>query len=163
MTADDFHLAYQAADALAAYVLRDIRDKHGRPLIEHCRRVEDKCRGLRYEQRVAAVLHDCGEDGGLDYKTVAQMFGPYVAMMVSVLTRKPSTSYEEYILQITHRSPLAVPIKLADLADNLDESRGPIPGELRKRYETAYERLMTWAREKDMELPAWAWERWHGR
>lgn len=39
--------------------------------------------------------------------------------------------------------PLAIPIKLTDLADNLDPARGPIPDSLRERYVKATAQLMT--------------------
>jgi len=135
--------ALRAADAVAELCLSGKPDKQGRPLIEHVRRVAAACLGLSLDQRLAALLHECIEDGGLDERSITLIFGLPVANIVGALTRRPSERYlEHYIECMPEICPLAVPIKLADLADNLDPSRGPIPNSLRRRYERAREILM---------------------
>jgi (p)ppGpp synthase/HD superfamily hydrolase len=138
----NFDKLYILADALADAQLAGKLDKQGRPLIEHCRRVAETCRlrGLSPEQRIAAVLHDVLEDGEMNYeglKTLHILFGNDVGDLVENLTRTKNETYEDYIDYIIESGPLAVPIKIADLQDNLDESRGPIPDSLKARYKKA--------------------------
>lgn len=115
------YLSVGLAQSLAEYLLRDQKDKQGRPLIEHVRRVYNSCQSLSLEQRLAAILHDVIEDG-------------------MTLSRHPDQDYKTYIQSIACY-PDAILIKLADLNDNLDERRGPIPDSLRDRYQKAKEHL----------------------
>lgn len=140
------------ADDLAATLLEGVKDKHDIPLITHARSVCNRCSHLSDTQRIAALLHDCLEDGKNPFQSTASpltiieaLFGDVVSSLVIDLTRgyhtagslyKPVT-YDEHIKIIVRDYPLAAPIKLADLEDNLDESRGPIPGDLKVRYEKA--------------------------
>jgi guanosine-3',5'-bis(diphosphate) 3'-pyrophosphohydrolase len=126
------------AEAIAEYVHFGQKDKQGRPYIEHVARVAKACRNLTIEQRVAAILHDTLEDHAdkVTAWAIEILFGSQVAELVAALSRSPVTSYGHYIEQVA-RYPLAIPIKLADLTDNLDPARGPIPDSLRERYEKA--------------------------
>lgn len=146
---DNFPLAYNLADALASYVLADVKDKQGAPLILHCRRVAAKCqeRGLTHEQIIAALLHEVLEDVSYPvpyverYRAIESLFGSEVSPLVVALTRIPGKVYSEYIGDIICVCPRAVPIKIVDLDDNLDPSRGPIPDSLLQRYLWARSRL----------------------
>lgn len=136
------------ADDLAATLLEGVVDKQGVPLIIHARNVCNRCRDLSDEQRIAALLHDVLEDGSKDSfnaeeisRTIIGLFGWQVAIIVNALTRKEGETYNEYIRNIHTRCAYATPVKLADLEDNLDESRGPIPELLRQRYERARDYL----------------------
>lgn len=138
---------------LARYLLRDKVDKQGRPLIEHSMRVAARCgeMSLSDEQQIAAILHDCIEDGELasgriwhshsGASTIDALFGGKVYRIVRRLSRDEEMSYADYIEGVS-LLPEAIPIKLADLADNLDTSRGPIPDSLRERYEKAQAYLL---------------------
>lgn len=138
----NFYLAARLADALADYLLAGKTDKHGQPLINHARRVAIKCKHLSHEQYIAALLHDCLEETDLYQDSIGDIFGFKIQEIVAVLTRKnfPEDTYSQYIQNIAHglHSLDAIPIKLADLEDNLDESRGPIDDSLRDRYKKAH-------------------------
>lgn len=145
---EQFTLALNLADALAAYVLRDKTDKHGKPLIEHSRRVWTTIRNLpehSNEQEIAALLHDVVEETAHDTTPITSQwisaaFGYSVSNLVDLLTRRPTKTYEDYI-ELVALYPYARAIKLADLADNLDASRGPIDASLEQRYEKARQLL----------------------
>jgi (p)ppGpp synthase/HD superfamily hydrolase len=128
------------AEALAEFAHAGQVDRQGAPYIDHVRRVYKACRGLSEDQQIAALLHDVVEDTTISRQTILNLFGRRVHDLVDVLTRYPDWSYKDYIDRITH-TPDAIHIKLADLLDNLDESRGPIPGELRQRYIRARNQL----------------------
>lgn len=133
-----------AARAIAELTLHDNLDKHGTPLFNHACRVACRCiaAGLSEDQIIAAVLHDCIEDGNLQPSTIRNLFGRNVERMVVYLTRPdPPILYTLYLSDIVNNCPEAIPIKLADLEDNLDENRGPIEPSLRRRYIAARNRL----------------------
>lgn len=141
---DDRELvAINAAEALAEHVLWGMSDRQGKPLIDHCRRVYAACYDLDLDQRLAAILHDVVEDSSVSVEAVRLIFGPRVADLVDTLSRRNLESYAEYIKRVGLQAD-AVPIKLADLRDNLDESRGGnFDGyeKLRARYLVALEYL----------------------
>lgn len=152
------------AQSLAEYLLRNQKDKQGRPLTEHVRRVYNACRSLSLEQRLAAILHDVIEDGStpeLEGKQnrpyeirgiIEVLFGKNVHNLVYTLSRKDHQTYDGYIHSITQK-PDAILIKLADLNDNLDERRGPIPDSLRQRYLKARDYLQQAAIEAGIHNP----------
>lgn len=144
------------ADALAERVLIDKVDKQGRPLIEHCRRVAATVKALptsSHEQHIAALLHDIVEETAHDATpifvlTLDRLFGRTVANLVNILTRPPfDETYERYIEHVA-LYPHARVIKLADLNNNLDETRGPIEPSLKSRYERARQLLLDVEREE---------------
>lgn len=133
-----------AAEAIAEYVLHGILDKQEQPIIDHCRRVAKSCRSLSLDQRLAAILHDSVEDsrGRLTLEAVELLFGRPCRDIVDALTRRPLEPYTSYIARV-RQCPDAILVKLADLNDNLDESRG-ISTEvqaLRPRYMRAKQEL----------------------
>lgn len=146
---EQFALALALADALAAYALRDKTDKHGKPIIEHSRRVWTTIRntpGHSNEQEIAALLHDVVEETASDADPISitaidMLFGRSIGNLVALLSRDRSREYQPYI-EIVALFPHARAIKLADLADNLDTSRGPIEPSLKQRYERAKQLLI---------------------
>ncbi len=116
-------------------------DKQGKPLIAHVLRVA-AAPGLSEDQEIAAILHDCLEDCPefVTEPLIEHLFGSAVLRLVVAVTRLDGESYADYIERLAE-TPNAIPIKLADLRDNLDESRGPIPASLRLRYEQALRHL----------------------
>lgn len=139
-------LSLNLADSLAAYLLRDRVDKHGKPLIEHARRVAANVAHLSHEQRIAALLHDVVEgtaedESPIGVSVIDMLFGRSVGNTIATLTRDPAQEYQHYI-EIVALYPQARAIKLADLDDNLDLSRGPIEPSLRARYERARQLLL---------------------
>ena len=84
----------------------------------------------------AAVLHDTFEDTTTDFDEVASQFGPDVANWVAALTkdtRLPEAEREEaYGRQLTAGGPAVCLCKLADVYDNLSDSR-TMPAEKRAK------------------------------
>lgn len=117
-------------------------DKQGKPVIFHCLRVMFALHadGHGLEILCAGVLHDYLEDGG-DLQELKAAMPDLVVSLVLALTRREGEKYSDYIARIKASDERASVIKLKDLADNLDESRGEIPASLRKRYQRAYREL----------------------
>lgn len=135
----------KAADAVADLLLDSKVDKQGQPLIDHVRRVADRCAHLSHKQQLAAVLHDCLEDADDPDNALAVivcLFGREVFELVNSLSRGSDETYLEYIDRLALNAE-AIPVKLADLADNMDEARGDFPGRDRlvRRYVEARRRL----------------------
>jgi (p)ppGpp synthase/HD superfamily hydrolase len=96
-------------------------DKSGQPYIGHPLRVMGRVSGPH--ARMAAVLHDVIEDTGV---TAAELLAagcpPEVVDTVVVLTQLPGESQEDYLARV-RTDPVALAVKLADIADNTSPPR----------------------------------------
>lgn len=70
----------------------------------------------------AALLHDVVEDTEMTMEELAKEFPPEVIEVLKLLTHEEGTDYFDYVRSIKG-NPVAVKIKLADLAHNSDQSR----------------------------------------
>lgn len=74
-------------------------------------------------ERITAVLHDVVEDSDWTLEGLRTAgFAEEVVTAVAHLSRQPDESYEDFIHRLQPH-PLAVKVKLADLADNMDIRR----------------------------------------
>lgn len=69
-----------------------------------------------------ALLHDTVEDTDVTLQQLAEMFPAEVVEAVRLLTHDPDTDYFDYVRAI-RGNPIAMKVKLADLAHNTDETR----------------------------------------
>ncbi|TGQ37762.1 MULTISPECIES: HD domain-containing protein [unclassified Mesorhizobium] len=97
-------------------------DKTGQPYIEHCRRVADGVETL--DQKAVAYLHDVLEkgEGWSRDRLEAAGFGSSIVSAVDALTRRPDEDDLAFVRRAAS-NPLALPVKRADLADNLWQAR----------------------------------------
>lgn len=111
----------ERAIALAAEAHAGQTDKVGEAYILHPLRV--MLAVLEPEERIVAVLHDVVEDTSW---TLAQLraegFSEKIVAAVDALTRREGEEYFDFVLR-AGANPVARPVKLADLRDNLDQSR----------------------------------------
>ena len=70
----------------------------------------------------AALLHDVVEDTDITLEQLAKAFPAQVVEAIRLLTHDPDTDYYNYVRAIKG-NPIAVKVKLADLAHNMDASR----------------------------------------
>ena len=70
----------------------------------------------------AALLHDVVEDTSVTMEELAKEFPQEVIDVLKLLTHDDSTDYFDYVRAIK-TNPIAVKVKLADLAHNSDQSR----------------------------------------
>lgn len=116
---------------------------NGRPYILHPLRVMSDVEGD--DAKMVAVLHDVVEDSEWTLDDLqAEGFAEDVLLAISVLTRPPGMSYDQYIESVAHNR-LARQVKLADLRHNMDVRRVPqITVDnvaYLERYRAAYHRL----------------------
>jgi (p)ppGpp synthase/HD superfamily hydrolase len=99
-------------------------DKAGSPYISHPLRVMGAQK--TEEARIVGVLHDVVEDcreKGWTFERLADMgFIPSVIDALRLVTKVEGESYDDFILRAAS-NPISRAVKLADLLDNLDESR----------------------------------------
>ena len=69
-----------------------------------------------------ALLHDVVEDTDIPLGQLAKDFPAQVVEAVRLLTHDPDTDYFDYVRAIKG-NPIAMKVKLADLAHNMDPSR----------------------------------------
>lgn len=95
-------------------------DKAGVPYIFHplhlAEQMEDEI------SCCAALLHDTVEDTDVTLEDLKQEFPAEVVEAVRQLTHEPGTDYFQYVRAIK-TNPVAMTVKLADLAHNTDETR----------------------------------------
>ena len=70
----------------------------------------------------AALLHDVVEDTAVTMEELAREFPKEVIDVLKLLTHTDDTDYFDYVRSIK-ANPIAVKVKLADLAHNSDQSR----------------------------------------
>lgn len=70
----------------------------------------------------AALLHDVVEDTDVTMEELAREFPQEVIEVLKLLTHDESVDYFDYVRAIK-ANPIAVKVKLADLAHNSDQSR----------------------------------------
>ena len=119
-------------------------DKAGCEYVEHPLRVMASGRTL--EEKIVGVLHDVVEDSEWTFARLeAEGFSADVIDALRCVTKlSDSEPYDKFIARIK-KNPLAVAVKLNDLADNMDIRRLPYISEKDvkrlKKYLKAYKQL----------------------
>jgi (p)ppGpp synthase/HD superfamily hydrolase len=99
-------------------------DKYGKPYILHPLRVMMRCSEER--AMIVAVLHDVIEDSDMIIEDIRQEgFDDEAVAAIDCLTKRDGEAYMDYLERVKP-NPLAVQVKLADLADNMDPMRVPV-------------------------------------
>ncbi|WP_202902581.1 HD domain-containing protein [Rhizobium mesoamericanum] len=110
------------AAKIAARAHAEQTDKAGGPYFLHCKRVADAVEDG--DERVVAYLHDVVEKGPgwtLD-RLREEGFSSTITEAVDALTRRPDESDDEFVMRALS-NPLARPVKVADLRDNLAQAK----------------------------------------
>jgi hypothetical protein len=110
------------AIAMAVEAHRGQVDKAGAPYILHPLRLMLQQRDM--PRRIAAILHDVVEDGGVTLETITAEFGAEIAAAVDALTHRDGEPYDLFVTRCA-TDPIARDVKRADIEDNLDLSRLP--------------------------------------
>lgn len=137
----------------AARVHKHQERKDGTPYIGHCTRVAMRV-ALNYQfgspacmkAMTAAFLHDVVEDTDYTFDDLRDAgYGEVVVAVVDRLTRRTGETYADFILRckgdgLSEVSLLAIQVKLADIADNMEDQSALDPEDaefLSKRYTKA--------------------------
>lgn len=117
----------ERALAIATLAHAGQQDKAGEPYILHPLRMMLKLESE--EERQTALLHDVLEDTTVTLEDLQEAgFSDAVLEAVQLLTRQPKETRME-AAQRAAQNPLALRVKLADNADNLNPKRIPEPDE----------------------------------
>ena len=109
------------AEAIARAAHQGQVDKAGRPYADHPARVAAQLAGDDLAVTVG-WLHDVVEDTSVTLSALAGEFPPEVVRAVDALTRRSGEAPERYYARVKS-DPLALRVKLVDLADNSDPAR----------------------------------------
>lgn len=111
------------------------RDKCGKTYAFHPIRVSEKMNSAT--EKICALLHDILEDTDYPASGIVEIFGNEIFEVVFALTRQEDEKYFDYIDRVKSND-IAIKVKLADLEDNMDPTRGwDIPESMRKRNKKA--------------------------
>ena len=113
-------------------------DKAGAPYIGHILRVADRVSHLDSEAIAAGLLHDVLEDTAATEDELAAAGIPATVIEAVVLLTKTGGPLADYYARIRN-NPIALAVKLADIADNNDPSRQALLApEVRQRLQRKY-------------------------
>lgn len=144
---------FTAARLLAEHAHAGQTDKQGVDYIDHVAAVAAKVADYGYLAVTAAWLHDVVEDTDISRGDLVRLGFPLaVVEIVDAVTRRHGETYTDFIERCAAAGHLARQVKLADLAHNLDDSRGPRPDALTARYHAARVRLATAELTWEMEM-----------
>lgn len=114
-------------------------DKSGQPYIFHPYHLAEQM--TDEVSACAALLHDVVEDTELTIEELEREFPKEVTEALRLLTHQAGTDYFDYVRAI-RKNPVAMRVKLADLAHNSDETRfagcGEIPAEQLAKWREKY-------------------------
>lgn len=138
-------LNVEEAEKIAREKHRTQRDKNGDPYILHPMRVAASLH--TQDQKIVAILHDVLEDTDTTAEELLACGATQEQLQaLLLLTHAKEEPYLTYLARVKH-NPLALAVKLADLADNSNPERlAKLPVQmaerLRLKYETAYSFLL---------------------
>lgn len=114
-------------------------DKSGQPYIFHPYHLAEQM--TDEVSACVALLHDVVEDTELTIEELEREFPKEVTEALRLLTHQAGTDYFDYVRAI-RKNPVAMRVKLADLAHNSDETRfagcGDIPAEQLAKWREKY-------------------------
>lgn len=117
-------------------------DKAGRQYIEHPMRVMHRVRSD--DERITAVLHDVLEDTNVTVDDLRSLQCPEnVIAAIVALSKRPGESLEDSMRRAA-ADPIALTVKLADIADNSDPLRlSLLDAETADRLRKKYDKCLT--------------------
>ena len=148
----------ERAIEIATEAHRGQLDKAGCDYIGHPLRV--MAAGRSIEEKIAGVLHDVVEDSGWTFGMLeAEGFSAEIIEALRCVTKlSESEPYDKFIARIKG-NPLAVAVKLNDLADNMDIRRLPYLSDKDvkrlKKYLKAYKQLTGEPRYSGLTCKSW--------
>lgn len=120
---DEGILMLNQAIILATTKHADQRDKGGQPYILHPLRVMLNSSLTTNEERIVAVLHDVIEDTDCSSEVLLEQgFTSEIIAAIEAITHLEKESQKDYLSRVK-ANPLAMTVKLADIADNLTPAR----------------------------------------
>ena len=97
------------------------KDRYGQPYILHPLRVMMKVKSET--EKIIAALHDVVEDSALTLEDLKKEgFSNEIIRAVDCLTKREGEPYEAHV-ERARLNRLALPVKIADLEDNMDPQR----------------------------------------
>lgn len=98
--------------------------------------------GLSKKHQILAILHDTYEDSRNPQRTldrIKELFGSVIAKLVVLLSHDKKAEYNEYLLNLSKKSPTAFVVKLLDMLDNLVDKPN---SKQKEKYRNALEYLV---------------------
>ena len=84
--------------------------------------------GYSKDIQLTALLHDTYEDASNKTYTedkIKSLFGNKIWLFVKLLSHDKATDYNNYLLQLSKRSNIALTVKLLDMYENLKDNPSP--------------------------------------
>lgn len=130
---------FEQALAIAIEAHRGQVDKDGKEYIRHVLRVMATVE--EGDQQIVALLHDVVEDTKLTLDDLRERgFPRHIVEAVDAMTRRDGEDYFDFVVRAA-TNPLAYPVKVADLRDNLRKSADAGSAQRGEKYRKALKML----------------------
>ena len=138
---------YERADVIVEEMFKGVKDKEGRPYIEHLRFVSDA--QPTEDGKIVGLLHDLIEDTDASIFELQQVgFSDRILYSLLLLSKTKGTPYPEYIDKIIlSNDEVAIRVKEADMRNNMDPERiaklsPEYQEKFNKKYPPQYKKLL---------------------
>lgn len=138
---------YERADVIVEAMFKGVKDKEGKPYIEHLRFVSDA--QPTEDGKIVGLLHDLIEDTDTSVFELQQVgFSDRILYSLLLLSKTEGTTYTEYIDKIIlSNDEVAIRVKEADMRNNMDPERiaklsPEYQEKFNKKYPPQYKKLL---------------------
>jgi len=140
-TNSDYESLLQQAIAIAAKAHEGQVDKAGKPYLDHPLAVMENVNSL--DQKIVAVLHDAVEDSELTLEQLrSEGFPEVLVSAIEAITKIEGEAYATYLERVI-ANPIALPVKIADVTNNLDLRRIAHPTEADFQRIAKYKKVLS--------------------
>lgn len=137
---------YERAEIIAEEMFKGVKDKEGKPYIEHLRFVSEQLE--TEEGKIVGLLHDLIEDTDTTLLELQEVgYSDKILYSLVLLTKVKGTPYSEYIDKIlASGDEVAIRVKEADMRNNMDPERiarltPEYQEKFKQKYPQQYERI----------------------
>lgn len=137
---------YERAEIIAEEMFKGVKDKEGKPYIEHLRFVSEA--QPTEEGKIVGLLHDLIEDTNTTLLELQEVgYSDKILYSLVLLTKVKGISYSEYIDKIlASGDEIAIRVKEADMRNNMDPERiarltPEYQEKFKQKYPPQYERI----------------------
>lgn len=130
---------YEKAEIIAEEMFKNVKDKEGRPYIEHLRFVSEQL--PTEEGKIVGLLHDLIEDTNATISELQDVgFNERILGSLIILTRDKSIDYSDYIDSIINsNNEIALRVKEADMRNNMNPERiAKLTPEYQEKFKLKY-------------------------
>lgn len=130
----------ELAAAIAALAHAGAKDHAGAPYLLHPVRVMMAVESD--DAKIVATLHDVVEDSAVSVESLRAFLPAHLCDAIAAISKLPGESRERYYARVL-MNPLALEVKLADIADNVARLDRLADSVMREKLKAKYEKALS--------------------